>query len=176
MARGLVLPCVGMALVFAALCGSVFADNVTINQDFDDMAEITVTHEDVDPFKGYAYVTVSNSGSVAWGDFHFEIVSYMGSDVSNVEIVDVDPFKPTTDRSPFTYAVDNVSVGSKLDYYFYGDPVGNGETATFTFYTDNTTNHANFGLLMFPTPVPEPATLSLLGLGLGAMLLIRRRK
>ncbi|HBO45437.1 MAG TPA: hypothetical protein DD670_16200 [Planctomycetaceae bacterium] len=96
-------------------------------------------------------------------------------DVSNVAIVDVDPYKPTTSQIPFSYMVDNVAVGATLDYSFT-NPVTPGQMVTFQFYTDNTTDKVNFCLAMCPTPVPEPATLGLLGAGLLSIMLIRRRK
>ena len=60
-----------------------------------------------------------------------------------------------------------------MDYYFASDPILPGQTRTFDFYTDNTTdNRPFFGIMMYPTP--EPATMGLLGIG--SLLLLRRRR
>jgi hypothetical protein len=134
-------------------------------------------HEDADPFKGFFVVTVQNSGSEPWGDFHFEVFDPMGSqDITNVAFLDsttvpVGP-NPTSSQSPLTWTIDNVVVGATMDLYFYSDPVMPGELATFVVYTSNPDHVPFFGLMLYPTPVPEPVTM--LSLALGALLLRRR--
>lgn len=137
-------------------------------------------HEDDDPWKGFVNVWVTNSSQAPWGDFHFQIFSYQpGVSVENVHFIVDAPFQPISSKTLSGWDVDNAPVtGSTLDLYFYGDPVLPGQTATFTVYTDNTTDKVNFGLMMWPTPVPEPSSLIALSgglMGLAGFALRRRR-
>jgi hypothetical protein len=133
-------------------------------------------HEEASPFKGTATLTVTNSGTEAWGDFHFQIFEVTGfGSVENVDF-DVISSPPTSSQSGLTWSVDNDVVGSTLDLYFYSDPVLAGETATFTVYTDNTTDQLSFfGMLYYPTPVPIPSAVWLLGSGLIGLIGFRRK-
>ena len=155
------------------------AHDVSIDLDFGDMTPQSVTHEDFDPWKGNLSVTATNSGLEAWGDFHFEIFEVTG-DITNVDWVVDSPHEPTSSQSPLSWVVDNNAYGATLDLYFYGDPILPTETATFTVYTDNTTDNVSFfGVAMYPTPIPEPATiLTWLSLGsiMGFVAYRRRRK
>jgi hypothetical protein len=141
----------------------------------------TYTHEDKDPFKGWAFFTVQNNGTESWTDFHFEIISVtVGGtfyDATSVTIYDVTSIHPpVTSQNPVSIVVSNPPGGlSSLDYYFPNDPVPVSDIATFSFYTDNTANNvAYFGLAAWPTP--EPASLVLMSLGVGGILLVRRRR
>ena len=143
-----------------------------------DSEVLSLAHEDASPFKGNATLTVTNTGSEAWGDFHFGFYDYLGGqDISNLAFQDISlgaPADPTSTQSPLTWLIDNVTVGATIDSYFYSDPVQPGETATFNVYTANPDQLTWFGLQAYPTPVPEPATLGLLGMG--ALALIRRKR
>jgi hypothetical protein len=138
---------------------------------------VLAEHQDADPFKGFFFVTVQNSGSVPWGDFHLQFYDPLGGqDISNLAFLDsttVPPGpNPTSSQTPLTWAINNVTVGATIDLYFYSNPVMPGALATFVVYTSNPDHLPFFGLMMYPTPVPEPVTL--LPLALGALLLRRR--
>ena len=158
----------------------VWADDVSITTSFDDVgggdnAQQT-GHDDKDPFKGWLNLTVQNTGTEAWGDFHFEIYQVPGQgSVANVDFIVSDEYEPTSSQSPLTWSVDNNVVGAKLDLYFYSDPVLSGETANFKIYTDNTVDKVFFGVLYYPTPVPVPSAMVLLGSGIVGLLGIRRK-
>lgn len=173
--------------VLAAICllASVsVADDQSINIGSLELGDtyLDITHVDADPFKGALTVTVTNTGTEAWTDFHFEIWNGFGGDATSVLFVDGGSLDPTS-----TQVLDSWSIGtttladpgvaggigfSKIDLYFANDVVNVGETATFTVYTDNTAEELTwFGVAVYPTP--EPATMAMLALG---GLLIRRRK
>lgn len=152
-----------------SISGAAYADSVTITTSFDCVGayacEQQVTHTDAAPFKGSVDITLTNSGTQAWGDFHFFIFQAGLETVENVDF-DVTTAAPTSSQSGLSWAVDNVAVGATLDLYFYSDPILAGETATFHFLTDNTVDQVSFfGLGFYPTPVPEPGSVVLLGLG-----------
>lgn len=131
---------------------------------------ISLEHPDEWPFKGSLTLNVKNKGTVAWGDFHFEIFGPNGADVSSVFWDLLNP--PTSSQSPLTWVVD----GLKLDLFFYADPVQPGETAQFVVHTDNTSGELPlFGVSAYPTPVPIPGAAWLLGSGLIGLLGLRRR-
>ncbi len=130
-----------------------------------------------DEYKGWASITVTNTMNQPWGDFHFQITSW--SAVPSV-IFD-DPFGNfmynSTGMQAYAGATYQITTPQQLDFYFYGNPLQPGQTATFKVYTDNTTDqNAWFGISMWPTPVPEPATIAILGLGGAAILMKKRRK
>lgn len=162
------------SLLLVGFCLSAQAHDMVINglefATLGTAATQTANHADSDPWKGYAFVSVTNTGTQPWGDFHFEII---GAGIENVHFDTSVGLASSQTLSGWD--VDNVAVGAKLDLYFYGDPVLPGQTATFDIYTDNTLDNVSFfGMAMYPTPVPEPMTVVLLGLGSGAILLRKR--
>jgi hypothetical protein len=181
MSKHVLLVAAMAALVLSlGISGSARADDALIVTDFEGLGPSVVQqyeHMDGEPFKGFVTVNLTNTGSAAWGDFHFEIFGIPGfPSVANVSFVVDPPYQPTSSQSGLTWVVDNVSVGAKLDLFFYSDPVLPGESANFVVYTDNTTDHVPFfGVAIYPTPViPEPATLALMTLG--GLFISRRRR
>jgi hypothetical protein len=117
---------------------------------------------------------VTNNSGITWGDFHFELGNITGFPASQVVFCDsTNPScnDPYTSIVGATYNITNT--GKYLDFYFYGNPLYNGQTATFNVYTDNTANHQPFSITAYPTVVPEPISSTLFILG-GATLGLRR--
>lgn len=137
-------------------------------------------HEDAYPFKGSITLTVKNTGTEAWGDFHFEFFQVGTEAIDTVDWTVDSPYEPTKDGSSvgLSWSVDNVTVGATLDLMFYSDPVLPGDTVTFVVYSDNTTlPHVSFfGTSYYPTPVPEPSTAFLLACGLVGVAIHGRRQ
>jgi hypothetical protein len=130
-------------------------------------------HQDEAPWKGWAYLTVTNTGSESWGDFHFELFQ-VTDPIDNVFFDVASPNEPTSNRTSLNWAVSDG--GHTLDLYFYNDPVGAGETLNINVYTNNATDNVSFfGTLYYPTPIPEPGTAALLGFALLGVLAAARR-
>ena len=167
----------GVGALGLVLCAAstAWAHDGTITTTFSDFSTQGWEHPDEDPFKGWLTVNVTNTGTVAWGDFHFEFYDPWGTqDISSLSFLDdsMGGEDPTSSQSPFTWLIDNEAVPATMDLFYYSDPVDPGESATFAVYTDNTTEELPiFGMTIYPTPIPEPGTVLLLGLG---ALLIRR--
>jgi hypothetical protein len=178
--RKVVRPASGL-LLLAGLCwglsggmSPVLAHDGYIETTFGDWTPQTFVHEDAYEWKGYVFLTLMNSGIEAWGDLHLQITDPYNYGIANVDWVVDPPYQPTSSQSPLSWVVDNSAYGAKLDLFFYSDPVGPGELATFIVRTDNTTDQVPFfGVCVYPTPVPEPSALLIVGLG---GLLLRRRR
>jgi hypothetical protein len=172
-------------LLFLGGTAPAWADPVTIGpHDIDcigSTCELSARHDDGDPFKGSITLTVTNTGTEAWGDFHFEFSQIPGGDpIDDVHWVVSSGYEPTKNGSSsvLTWSVDNDVVGATLDLFFYRDPVDPGETVRFVVYSDNTADQVPFfGTAYYPTAVPEPGALALYGLGtLGLAVYGRRRR
>ncbi len=136
------------------------------------------------PTNGWVTLNVTNSTNFAWGDFHIEIFDCSPSvgcgSVGNVDFVDNhpggSPLSPDSDRSPFTYSIDNSSVGATLDYYFYSDPIATGgDTGYFKFKLNNP-DGVLYQLAVTPSVVPEPVSTSLFLVGAATLGFRRFRK
>jgi hypothetical protein len=178
----------GGVLTLAVFCFAIGAaparaDDVNLTTSFSCLGSVACEqqfeHEEAEPFKGWANLTLTNTGTEAWGDLHLMIFEVPGfGSVENVDFIVSAPFEPTKDGSStgLTWVVDNVTVGATLDLFFYSDPVLPTETVSFSIYTDNTTDQLSFfGLAFYPTPVPEPSTALLLAGGLIGLAIRGRR-
>ncbi|HBG27857.1 MAG: hypothetical protein A2Y10_09255 [Planctomycetes bacterium GWF2_41_51] len=165
-------------LLVAILFCSLFVFTVNVSADdggwtttIDSWAGIQLGHNDADPWKGLGTLTVTNTMAESWGDFHFQIFEFATTNVIFTESPFIMMKDGLVEYSGYTYSFNGTQ---QLNFEFYGNPVGPGESVTFQFYTDNTANHHTwFGVMAYPTPVPEPMTLGLLGLG---ALALRRKK
>lgn len=164
-------------LAFFLGTAPAWGHDMPINTAFDcvgpGVCEQSGEHEDADPFKGWILLTVQNTGTEAWGDFHFELFE-VTDPIDNVFFVVDSPNQPTSTQSGLSWSLSGD--GHTLDLFFYGDPVDPGEIAEFNVYTDNTIDQVSFfGTAYYPTPIPEPGTFWLLGAGLIGMAGFRKR-
>ena len=181
LARRLLVLSVG--LLFVAGAGSAWASDVVLDPaSFDCVGSgcsQSSTHADADPFKGSITLTVTNTGTEAWGDFHFNFFQVGMETIENVHWEVANPYEPTMNGSStgLSWNVDNDVVGATLDLFFYGNPVDPTESVTFVVYSDNTTDNVSFfGTSYYPTPVPEPNTLLLIATGLAGLTVAGRRR
>ncbi len=162
-------------MVFILLVGgtSVWAHDVSESFELELGDMVDIRHDDQNPYKGTLSLTVTNIGTVAWGDFHFSIDSdlYAG-------LFFTDEVTPTMSKDIDNYYYVISDDGYSLDFFYDEDPVGTGESVTFNIFTDNTTdNNGLFYVSMWPSPVdssqgstvPVPSTVCLLGIGLLVM-------
>jgi hypothetical protein len=134
------------------------------------------------PTNGWVTLNVTNNTNFAWGDMHFEILSCTSlgcSAIDNVGFVDgfVDGMtSPDSDRSPFTYSIDNGTVGATLDYFYYSDPIlTGGDTGMFKFKVTNP-DGTLYTLAVTPSIVPEPVSSTLFLVGAATLGFRRFRK
>jgi hypothetical protein len=129
---------------------------------------VIINHEDDNPFKGTLSLSVKNRGADPWGDFHF----YSNTEGVFFGVEEELPFMAGADSYSYTIDPDNKG----LHFYFYDDPVYNGELVTFSLYTDNTSmNNSFFNISFEPSPVPVPAAVWLLGSGLIGLVGLRKK-
>lgn len=157
-----------LTLVLVIMGSAALAHDGSFYWTFNDLNPIQGYHEDADPWKGFAFVYVTNITGLAWTDFHFAINNGPG-----VKILATPA--PTMSKPVYTWAIGGGQ--TTLDYYFASNPVAPGEGVTFTFWTDNTLNqNALFGVCGYPT-IPEPSSMLALSGGLvGLVGLIARRR
>lgn len=166
--------CLSILLVVATAPAWGHSFDITTTMGLGDIPQEFI-HEDAEDFKGWLNLTITNTGDAAWGDFHFEFFQ-VSDPIDNVHF-DVSPgFEPISSQNGLFWTFDNDVVGATLDLYFYDDPVLPGEQATFSVYTDNTTDQVPFfGTIYYPTPVPAPAAFLLFGTGLAGLVGLRKR-
>ncbi len=160
-----------IALFLAAGVLPAQAHNFTWSGNLAIGETVTADHEDEDPWAGWVNVQVTNTGTEAWGDFHFEIYEVSGyGAVDDVHWLDEDNggSDPTSSQTLDSWSIDNSIVGATIDLFFYGDPVGPGQSADFHVYNVNQDELSYFGTSFHPTPVPLPgaALLYISGCGL----------
>ncbi len=173
---------IGVILIALALLtlGTVVpaqADDATWSGTFDDLNQLTTTHVDQDPWKGWFDLTAYNNTSSTWGDFHFMLFDIPSQPTSDVIFVDAsgggnDPTSTTTTIDSWVIS----NGGKTLDVFYYGDPVAPTETLNIKVWTDNTSNMQDFGVAFYPTVVPEPVSSTLFVVGAATLGFRRFRK
>lgn len=169
-AKGILLGIIILALSILVLGGAVPAQadeewSHTWNSMHTDTLEYST------PTNGWVTINVTNNTGFAWGDMHIEILqcyTFGCGAVTNVDFVDNhpsgSPLSPDSDRSPYTYTIDNVSVGATLDYYYYSDPILTGGSGMFKWKSTNT-DGVLYQLAVTPSVVPEPVSSTLFVVG-----------
>ena len=148
-----------VCLIALGFAGRALADDAYIDTTFTTLYPQQFTHDDKDPYKGWAWVNVYNDTDEYWTDFHFEIFSVEGSNISATIFIDDYPsHTPTSSQSGLSWTINNDPAGAQMDLFFAADPVAPDSPASFKVYTSNITYRQKFGLEVYPT-VPEPSSL-----------------
>lgn len=166
--------------VLLSISSAAYADE-TWNWGWSDMSANTGVYDYQS--NGWVTINVTNNTSAAWGDFHisiFECTSFLCGAVDNVGFMEgtVDGMAtPDSDRSSFTYVIDNANPTATLDYYYYNDPINVGQSGTFKVKVSNP-DLVFFGVSAYPSIAPEPVstTLFLIGGSLLGYRSFRRRR
>lgn len=160
--------------------GRLMADDVDIYATFTDLLQQESEHGDLDPFKGYANIYVTNDTDEYWTNFELGIgaVPKTGGGLTNISatiFVDYAPYGPTSSQNGLSWVINNDPAGAQMALYFVSDPIAPGDSAWFKVYTDNTTYKERFRLCFYPT-IPEPSSLFALFGGVVGLLGFRLRK
>ncbi|MBU0995318.1 MAG: hypothetical protein KJ737_22710 [Proteobacteria bacterium] len=158
-----------------------WAHNFTISDlEIDGFYHVNLgEHVEADPWKGVLGLTVTNTGTEAWGDFHFGIFQVGNYSIDNVFFDVSPPNQPTSTQAGLTWTVTNFD--HNLNLFFNSDPILPGDTATFNVFTDNTTDMVNaFGVYVYPSPVdtntvPLPSAIFLLVSGIMGLISYRHK-
>ena len=121
---------------------------------------VTTQYWDGPVYRGNLTVSVTNTGTEPWGDFHFQIYDPIGGqDISAIDFLDASHGgeDPTSSQSSLTWIADNDAIGARIDLFFCSDPVMPGETALFSVYIANPDEVSFYGVMLYPTPVPPNA-------------------
>jgi hypothetical protein len=116
-------------------------------------------HEEEAPWKGTATITVTNTGTESWGNFHFQIFDPMFEgnymDVIFTTGDGVYPMMNGVTMDPANFEIVTAPNGySQINLYFHEMPVNPTESVEFIVYTDNTASeHSFFGMMMWPSGV-----------------------
>ena len=170
--RRLFVLAVVCCLIFACGAARLMADSAEWNATYSTLDSQVFVHDDDEPFKGFAKITAYNDTDEYWTDFHMQIGSVNGSDISAIlfleGIIDGVNYDPTSSQSGLTWSINNNSSGSVINLYFASNPVAPGDEAWFKVYTDNTVNKVRFGVCAYPTTdaIPEPGSMLALFSGL----------
>ncbi len=164
--RNLLLMLAAVALLGFSTALAHDADPIDVDLALGD--NFVTGHDDDDPWKGTATVTVTNTGLDPWGNFHFQIFDPMGQgNYTDVILTTGDGSYPRMNgmtMAPADFEIVTTYDGySKLNLFFNATPVLPGQSVQFEIYTDNTAGqHSFFGLMMWPSGVvaAESQTLS----------------
>ena len=129
---------------------------------------------------GWVTVFADNQSSIAWGDFHFEVFSVGGSDISNVKFVVGEHTNGTTfnadpqsSQSPLSWSLSDND--QKIDLFYYSDSYAAGATGGWWKVHIDNPDQVLHGVSYYPTIVPEPISSTLFLIG-GAALGFRRMR